>query len=96
VPTRWRFTTSFSTATCPAWRETAARHEVTAPDVPNIDKVLPDGHEGEFCVKLRYDGCSRSIRVPVSFKQWSRPDFRASSMVTIQHGEPYYDGLVPR
>ena len=72
------------------WREAPPDPKLPAPDVPNIAKYCPNGHEGEFCVKYGYDRMMQEYGYQF-FKQWTSPGFPRVIMVTIQHANPYYD-----
>jgi hypothetical protein len=72
------------------WRETPPDPKLPPPDVPNIAKYCPNGHEGEFCVKYGYDRMQQEYGYDF-FKQWTGPNFPRVIMVTIQHANPYYD-----
>src|SRR4029450_1805850 len=66
------------------WRETPPDPKLPPPDVPNIAKYCPNGHEGEFCVKYGYDRMQQDYGYQF-FKQWTGPNFPRVIMVTIQH-----------
>jgi hypothetical protein len=72
------------------WRETPPDPKLPAPDVANIAKYCPNGHEGEFCTKYGYDRMQQDYGYEF-FKQWTGPKFPRVIMVTIQHANPYYD-----
>jgi len=72
------------------WRETPPDTTLTPPDVANIVKYCPNGHEGEHCVKYGYDRMQQEYGYQF-YKQWTGPNFPRVIMVTIQHANPYYD-----
>ena len=87
---RSRSTTDTFSARCSGWRETPPDPKLPAPDVANIAKFCPNGHEGEFCVKYGYERMLQECGYQF-FKQWTGPGFPRVIMVTIQHANPCYD-----
>ena len=72
------------------WRETPPDPKLPAPDVANIAKYCPNGHEGDLCTKYGYERMTQEYGYEF-FKQWTGPNFPRVIMVTIQHANPYYD-----
>jgi len=58
------------------WRETPPDPKLPPPDVANIAKYCPNGHEGEFCVKYGYDRMQQEYGYEF-FEQWTGPKFPA-------------------
>ncbi len=72
------------------WRETPPDASLPAPDMANLSRHCPNGHEGAWCTKFGYERLQQELAYQ-QFRRWTGKAFPRVLVVEIHNANPYYD-----